>query len=97
VVAVFFFVALSFTANSTHSILGTAAAMDIGGRKMTGFASGVIDSFQYFGATLGLWALGHLLDAYGWKAYFPYMIPFGIIGFLLMVFGRKIIARGSQR
>ncbi len=44
---------------------------------MTGFASGLIDSFQYFGATIGLWALGHLLDRYGWKAYFPYMIPFG--------------------
>lgn len=97
VMAVFFFVALSFTANSTHSILGTAAAMDIGGRKMTGFASGVIDSFQYFGATLGLWALGHLLDQYGWRAYFPYMIPFGIIGFCLMVFGGGIIARNSQR
>jgi sugar phosphate permease len=95
--AAFFFIALSFTANSTHSILGTAAAMDIGGRKMTGFASGVIDSFQYFGATLGLWGLGHLLDKFGWKAYFPYMIPFGIIGFCLMVFGRKIIARGSNR
>ena len=95
--AAFFFVALSFTCNATHSILGTAAAMDIGGRKMTGFASGVIDSFQYFGATLGLWGLGHLLDKYGWKAYFPYMIPFGLIGFCLMIFGRNIIARGSQR
>jgi len=95
--AVFFLVALSFTANATHSILGTAAAMDIGGRKMTGFASGVIDSFQYFGATIGLWVLGHLLDKYGWKAYFPYMIPFGIIGFCLMIFGRGIISRNSQR
>jgi len=95
--AAFFFIALSFTCNATHSILGTAAAMDIGGRKMTGFASGVIDSFQYFGATIGLWALGLLLDRFGWKAYFPYMIPFGLIGFLLMLFGRNIIARGSQR
>lgn len=95
--AVVFFVALSFTCNSTHSILGTAAAMDIGGRKMTGFAAGVIDSFQYFGATLGLAALGLLLERYGWKAYFPYMLPFGVIGFLLMVFGRNVIARGSQR
>jgi sugar phosphate permease len=97
--AVLFFVLISFTANSTHSILGTAAAMDIGGRKMTGFASGLIDSFQYFGSSMGLWILGHLLDykPWGWKAYFPYMVPFGLIGFLLMVFGRNIIARGSQR
>jgi sugar phosphate permease len=95
--AAFFFIALSFTCNSTHSILGTAAAMDIGGRKMTGFASGVIDSFQYFGATIGLALLGVLLQHYGWKAYFPYMLPFGVIGFCMMVFGRKIIARGSHR
>src|SRR5262249_559743 len=38
---------ISLTCNSTHSIIGTAAAMDLGGRKMAGFASGVIDSFQY--------------------------------------------------
>jgi sugar phosphate permease len=97
--AVAFFVMISFTANSTHSILGTAAAMDIGGRKMTGFASGLIDSFQYFGSSIGLWILGQLLDykPWGWKAYFPYMIPFGLIGCALMVFGRKVIARGSQK
>src|SRR6185437_12665898 len=97
--AVTFFVLISFTCNSTHSILGTAAAMDIGGRKMTGFASGLIDSFQYFGSSIGLFILGKLLDykPWGWKAYFPYMIPFGLIGCLLMVLGGKVIARGSQR
>src|SRR6266516_1148119 len=46
--AVVFLVLISVTANATHSILGTAAAMDIGGAKMAGFASGLIDSFQYF-------------------------------------------------
>lgn len=50
--------------NATHSILGTAAAMDLGGRKMAGFSSGVIDSFQYFGAMLAGGGLGRLLDAY---------------------------------
>jgi OPA family glycerol-3-phosphate transporter-like MFS transporter len=94
---VLFFVLISLTCNSTHSILGTAAAMDIGGRKMTGFASGLIDSFQYFGASIGLWILGHLLDRFGWKSYFPYMIPFGLIGCFLMVFGHKIISRSSRQ
>lgn len=50
--------------NATHSILGTAAAMDLGGRKMAGFAAGVIDSFQYFGAMLAGKGLGRLLDSY---------------------------------
>ena len=49
--AIFFLVLISLTANSTHSILGTAAAMDIGGAKMAGSAAGVIDSFQYFGGS----------------------------------------------
>src|SRR2546423_13857143 len=50
--AVFFLILISFTANATHSLLGPAAAMDIGGAGMAGFASGLIDSFQYFGGSL---------------------------------------------
>src|SRR5207245_10390815 len=72
------------TANSSHSILGTAAAMDIGGAKMAGFASGVIDSFQYFGGSLAGYFLGALLDR-SWGNYFYFMAPFGIIGGVLML------------
>jgi OPA family glycerol-3-phosphate transporter-like MFS transporter len=49
-----FLVLIAITANSTHSIVGAAAPMDIGGKKMAGFAAGVIDSFQYYGAAIGL-------------------------------------------
>jgi len=77
------FIVISFTVNSTHSLLGPAAAMDIGGRKMAGFASGVIDSFQYFGASVALKLLGWLLDK-NWDYYFYFMAPFGVIGGLLM-------------
>ena len=62
----FFLVMISLTANSTHSIVGTAAPMDIGGPRMAGFAAGVIDSFQYFGSGVALALMGHLLKAYGW-------------------------------
>ena len=82
--AIFFFILISFTANSTHSLLGTASAMDIGGRKMVGFASGIIDSFQYFGGSLAGYFLGRLLDR-SWDYYFYFMAPFGIIGGLLML------------
>jgi OPA family glycerol-3-phosphate transporter-like MFS transporter len=82
--AILFFVLVSFTVNSTHSLLGPAAAMDIGGRKMAAFASGCIDAFQYFGAALGTKILGYVLDHRGWGSYFYYMIPFGIIGAILM-------------
>jgi OPA family glycerol-3-phosphate transporter-like MFS transporter len=82
--AIFFFILISFTANSTHSLLGTASAMDIGGRKMVGFASGIIDSFQYFGGSLAGYFLGRLLDR-SWDYYFYFMAPFGFIGGLLML------------
>jgi len=82
--AILFLVLISFTANSTHSILGTAAAMDIGGARMAGFASGLIDSFQYFGGSLAGFVLGALIDR-SWGSYFYFMAPFGIIGGSLML------------
>lgn len=57
-----FLILIAITANSTHSIVGAAAPMDIGGKKMAGFASGVIDSFQYYGAAIGLFITGRMLS-----------------------------------
>jgi OPA family glycerol-3-phosphate transporter-like MFS transporter len=71
--AIVFLILISLTANGTHSILGTAAAMDIGGAKMAGF-----------GASLSGLLLGRLLDK-SWDNYFYFMAPFGIIGGLLML------------
>jgi OPA family glycerol-3-phosphate transporter-like MFS transporter len=59
--------------------------MDIGGRKMAGFASGVIDSFQYFGAAIAVPLMGKLLDKYGWVSWFPTMAVFGFLGGLAML------------
>jgi MFS transporter, OPA family, glycerol-3-phosphate transporter len=91
---VFFLILLSLTCNATHSILGTAAAMDVGGARMAGFASGLIDSFQYFGGSLAGLLLGHLLDrSWGW--YFYFMAPFGLIGgsLMLSILGRVTLAK----
>ena len=95
--AIVFLVLISLTANSTHSILGTAAAMDIGGAKMAGFASGVIDSFQYFGGSLAGIVLGSLLDR-SWGNYFYFMAPFGLIGGALMlsILGRVTLAKPQR-
>jgi OPA family glycerol-3-phosphate transporter-like MFS transporter len=82
--AIVFFLLISFTANSTHSILGTAAVMDIGGRKLAGAAFGIIDACQYFGGSLAGYFLGKLLDK-SWGYYFYFMAPFGLIGGLLML------------
>ncbi len=82
--AILFLILISFTANSTHSILGSAAPMDIGGRRRAGFALGVIDSFQYFGGSLAGYFLGRLLDR-SLGSYFYFMAPFGLLGGLLML------------
>ncbi len=81
----FFLIMISLTANSTHSLVGAAAPMDIGGRKMAGFASGVIDSFQYFGTAIALPATGWLIDKYGWGCWYPTMAGFGVIGGIAML------------
>jgi OPA family glycerol-3-phosphate transporter-like MFS transporter len=82
--AILFLALISFTANSTHSILGSAAPMDLGGRRFAGFALGLIDSFQYFGGSLAGYFLGTLLDQ-SLGSYFYFMAPFGAVGGVLML------------
>lgn len=92
---------ISLTANSTHSIVGAAAPMDIGGRKMAGFAAGVIDSFQYYGGAISLFITGRVLDAtkatHGWLFWYVIMAAFGIIGgismFLVMQIQKHMATR----
>ncbi len=80
---------ISLTANSTHSIVGAAAPMDIGGKKMAGFAAGVIDSFQYYGGAISLFVTGRVLDAtkaeHGWLYWYVIMAGFGVLGGISML------------
>jgi sugar phosphate permease len=96
-----FLVLVALTANSTHAIVGTAAPMDIGGRKMAGFASGVVDSFQYYGTAIALPLTGWLIDHYGWGVWYPIMASFGAIGgvSMLMVMRkqRRMSSSGDAR
>ena len=92
-----FLILVSFTVNATHSLVGTAAPMDIGGRKMAGFASGVIDSFQYYGAAITLPITGWLIDKYGWGMWYPVMVLFGILGGIAMLMVMKKQKLMAQR
>jgi OPA family glycerol-3-phosphate transporter-like MFS transporter len=100
VLSCFFLVMISLTANSTHSIVGAAAPMDIGGRKMAGFAAGVIDSFQYFGAGIAVPLMGKLFDKFGWAAWFPSMAGFGFLGgcaMLLVMRKQRLLKAAGHR
>lgn len=82
-------IVIALTANSTHSIVGAAAPMDIGGKKMAGFAAGVIDSFQYYGGAISLFLTGRVLDAtkkeHGWLFWYVIMAGFGVLGGIAML------------
>jgi OPA family glycerol-3-phosphate transporter-like MFS transporter len=68
-----------------HGMLSGTASMDFGGRKAAATAAGLLDGVQYLGSGLVGFGLGALLDRYHWKIW-PYaMIPFSIIGALLML------------
>ena len=91
-----FLILVSLTANSTHAIVGAAAPMDIGGRKMAGFATGVIDSFQYYGTAIALPITGRLIDKYGWGVWYPTMAGFGFVGgcaMLMVMRKQKLLAK----
>jgi sugar phosphate permease len=95
-----FLILISLAVNATHSIVGAAAPMDIGGRKMAGFASGVIDSFQYFGAGIAVPLMGKLLDRYGWVSWFPTMAVFGFLGgcaMLLVMRKQRLLKKQGDR
>ena len=47
---------------------------------MAGFATGVIDSFQYYGTAIALPITGRLIDKYGWSVWYPTMAGFGFVG-----------------
>jgi MFS transporter, OPA family, glycerol-3-phosphate transporter len=88
-----FLIVVSFCVNATHSIVGAAAPMDIGGRRMAGFASGVIDSFQYFGAAIALPITGYFLDHFGWNMWYPIMVVFGSVGIIAMLLVMRLQRR----
>ena len=61
---------------------------------MAGFAAGVIDSFQYYGAAISLSLTGRVLEAtkaqYGYTFWFVIMAGFGVFGAFAMNHVRKL-------
>lgn len=68
-----------------HGMLSGTASMDFGGRKAAATATGLLDGVQYLGSGLVGFGLGWLLDRYHW-AIWPYaLLPFSVVGGLLML------------
>lgn len=79
-------VIMQFFINGPHSLLGGAAAMDFGGRKAAGFASGLIDCWQYIGAGLVAGVLmGKIIESWGYTSWIITLTAFAFLGFLSML------------
>ncbi len=66
----------------THGLLSGTATMDFGGRKAAATAVGIIDGFVYLGTGVQSICLGFLTTK-SWSYWPLFLIPFGVIGFLL--------------
>ncbi|MDD4003576.1 MAG: MFS transporter [Elusimicrobiaceae bacterium] len=77
---------MSICVIGTHGMLSGTATMDFGGRKGAGTAVGIIDGFVYLGTAIQAFAIGHITSspALGWNYWPLFMLPFGIIGTVLL-------------
>lgn len=67
-----------------HGMLSATSAMDFGGTKAVATVTGICDGVQYLASGLTGFVLGGLLDKYGWGAWSYMIIPFSVIGAILM-------------
>lgn len=75
-------VGISFCVIGTHGVLSGTAAADFGGKRATATAVGIIDGFVYLGVAIQSQSIGYL-SARSWTTWFPFLVPFAVVGFVL--------------
>ncbi|MEN8221780.1 MAG: MFS transporter [Acidobacteriota bacterium] len=83
ILAILIFI-MSLSVIGTHGLLSGTATMDFGGRKGAATAVGIIDGFVYLGTAVQSFSLGFITSK-NWFYWPVFLIPFGIIGFLLLL------------
>jgi OPA family glycerol-3-phosphate transporter-like MFS transporter len=68
-----------------HGMLSGTASMDFGGTRAASTVAGTLDGVQYLASGLTGFLLGHFLDKYGWDVWTLLIIPFSMIGAILML------------
>lgn len=68
-----------------HGMLSGTASMDFGGTKAAATVAGMFDGIQYVASGLTGFLLGAGLDKFGWGAWTYMIIPFSVIGSLMMI------------
>lgn len=67
-----------------HGMLSGTASMDFGGTKAAATVTGLLDGIQYVASGLTGIFLGSILDKHGWGVWTYMIMPFSLIGALLM-------------
>jgi len=68
-----------------HGMLSGTASMDFGGTKAAATVTGLFDGVQYIASGFTGFLLGAGLDKFGWSAWTFMIIPFSVIGAILML------------
>src|SRR5262245_12727787 len=69
-IGLFLLGAVAFLVIGPYSLLAGAMAVDLGGRRGSATAAGLIDSAGYLGGVLAGWAVGTLAERAGWASAF---------------------------
>ncbi len=86
---------VSLAVIGTHGLLSGTATMDFGGRRGAATAVGMIDGFVYLGTAVQSVSLGYLTSK-SWSYWPIFLLPFGIVGFLLLLRIWHAIPKGSK-
>ena len=68
-----------------HGMLSGTASMDFGGTKAAATVAGTLDGIQYVASGLTGFLLGAGLDKFGWSAWTYMIVPFSLIGAIMML------------
>jgi OPA family glycerol-3-phosphate transporter-like MFS transporter len=68
-----------------HGMLSGTASMDFGGTKGAATVTGLLDGVQYLASGLTGFGLGYFLDKFGWGVWVYLIMPFSLIGAVLML------------
>jgi OPA family glycerol-3-phosphate transporter-like MFS transporter len=68
-----------------HGMLSGTASADFGGKKAAATVTGLLDGVQYVASGFTGFGLGLIIDKYGWGVWTYSIIPFSIIGGILML------------
>jgi len=67
-----------------HGMLSGTAAADFGGKKAAATATGMLDGVQYVASGFTGFGLGYIIKTYGWGVWTACIIPFSLLGALII-------------